>query len=77
MATGHVFLRGPVESDPLQKQKNTSEAGVSVPEFSRLRSYRSAWAMQPGGPVRPYPAKPLAGKILGLELRLLVTDCLQ
>ncbi len=28
-------------------------AGVSVAEFSRLRPYRSAWAMQPGGPVRP------------------------
>jgi hypothetical protein len=29
------------------------EAGVSVPEFTlpkgRLRSYRSAWAKQPGG----------------------------
>jgi hypothetical protein len=31
-----------------------SEAGVSGPEFSWLRSYRSARAMQPGGPVRPY-----------------------
>jgi hypothetical protein len=29
-------------------------ATVSVPEFIRLRSYRSAWVMQSGGPVRPY-----------------------
>jgi hypothetical protein len=36
------------------------EAVVSVPEFI-LRSYRPAWAMQPVGPVRAYPAKLLAG----------------
>ncbi len=40
------------------ERKQIPEAGVSVPEFSQcglgqLRSYRSAWAMQPGGPVRP------------------------
>jgi hypothetical protein len=33
--------------------KGIPEAIVSVPEVSRLRSYRSTWAMQPGGPVRP------------------------
>jgi hypothetical protein len=37
------------QNENIIEEQFRKEAGV---EFSRLRSYRPAWAMQPGGPVR-------------------------
>ncbi len=49
-----ILIRDPLSNEKIRQSGALPEARVSVSEFSRLRSHRSGWAMQPGGgPVRP------------------------